>query len=322
MRAPHRRRSCPASANPWIGTFHAICARLLRRHAEALGSIRSFVIYDDTDQRAMLTRVVRDLGIDERRYPPRELAPLHRAAEAEARSSRTRSRCATRTTRSAQRVYAHLRSSACSSRGALDFNDLLVRMVYGMRSSEALRFDAAAQVAVHPGRRVPGHQPRAARAGAHAVRARTATCAWSATTISPSTGGAAPTGATSSTSAARSPTRTVVKLEQNYRSTAHILGAAMAVIAQEPRARAQDAVDREPRRARRCASITCADERDEARAIVEAVRSLRDDGIRLAADGDLLSHPRPEPRARRGDARRRTWPTAWSAASASTSAPR
>ena len=60
--------------------------------------------------------------------------------------------------------------------------------------------------------------------------ARSATSAWSATTTSRSTASAARTSATSSTSSATSPARTVVKLEQNYRSTQTILSAANAVV--------------------------------------------------------------------------------------------
>jgi DNA helicase II / ATP-dependent DNA helicase PcrA len=61
------------TGNPWVGTFHAICARLLRRHAEHVGLNPKFVIYDDTDQKALLTRILRDLDIDERRFTPREM---------------------------------------------------------------------------------------------------------------------------------------------------------------------------------------------------------------------------------------------------------
>ena len=67
---------------------------------------------------------------------------------------------------------------------------------------------------------------------------------------------AAPTSATSSTSRTTSPTPQVVKLEQNYRSTQTILDAANAVIAQQPRADAQDAVDRPRRRATRSSSAS------------------------------------------------------------------
>lgn len=63
----------------WIGTFHATCARLLRRFHEAAGLERNFVIYDDSDQRAVVTRVLRELNMDEKRYPPRQvLSRIHR----------------------------------------------------------------------------------------------------------------------------------------------------------------------------------------------------------------------------------------------------
>lgn len=57
----------------WIGTFHATCARLLRQHAVEAGLKKDFVIFDDTDQKSMVTRCVRDLNIDEKRFAPRAI---------------------------------------------------------------------------------------------------------------------------------------------------------------------------------------------------------------------------------------------------------
>jgi ATP-dependent DNA helicase UvrD/PcrA len=54
----------------WIGTFHAVCVRLIRRYHEAMTIGRNFVIYDESDQRALMKRVVEELGLDDRRYPP------------------------------------------------------------------------------------------------------------------------------------------------------------------------------------------------------------------------------------------------------------
>ena len=89
--------------------------------------------------------------------------------------------------------------------------------------------------------------------------ASTATSASSATTTSRSTASAAPTSATSSTSSATSPSATVVKLEQNYRSTADDPRAANAVIAHNREREPQAALDRRRRRragARRRARAT------------------------------------------------------------------
>jgi DNA helicase II / ATP-dependent DNA helicase PcrA len=57
----------------WVGTFHATCAKLLRIHGEAVGVKPNFVIYDVADQKAVVTRALRDLDLDERRYPPRAI---------------------------------------------------------------------------------------------------------------------------------------------------------------------------------------------------------------------------------------------------------
>ncbi len=56
-----------------VGTFHATCARLLRRYHDAVGLDRDFVIYDDSDQRAVMNRVVKAEGLDDRQFPPKLL---------------------------------------------------------------------------------------------------------------------------------------------------------------------------------------------------------------------------------------------------------
>jgi DNA helicase-2/ATP-dependent DNA helicase PcrA len=56
-----------------VGTFHATCARLLRRHAVDVGLTRDFVIYDDGDQKALVARVLKELKLDDKAYPPKSL---------------------------------------------------------------------------------------------------------------------------------------------------------------------------------------------------------------------------------------------------------
>src|SRR5580693_9973956 len=63
----------------WVGTFHATCAKLLRLHGSALGVQPNFVIYDSADQKAVVARALKELALDERRYPPRAvLAHIHK----------------------------------------------------------------------------------------------------------------------------------------------------------------------------------------------------------------------------------------------------
>ena len=59
---------------PWLGTFHAICVKLLRRHAELVGLKSNFTILDTDDQLRLLKQLVSAAGIDDKRWPARQLA--------------------------------------------------------------------------------------------------------------------------------------------------------------------------------------------------------------------------------------------------------
>jgi len=53
----------------WIGTFHSLCSKILHNEAEKIGFTRNFTIYDSADQQSLLKSVMKNLGIDETRYP-------------------------------------------------------------------------------------------------------------------------------------------------------------------------------------------------------------------------------------------------------------
>jgi DNA helicase-2/ATP-dependent DNA helicase PcrA len=57
----------------WLGTFHSICARILRREAEHLPFDASFVIYDEDDQQRVVKGAIRDLNLDEKTYRPQSV---------------------------------------------------------------------------------------------------------------------------------------------------------------------------------------------------------------------------------------------------------
>ncbi|MEK6217444.1 MAG: UvrD-helicase domain-containing protein, partial [Boseongicola sp.] len=59
---------------PWLGTFHSICAKLLRRHAELVGLKTNFTILDTDDQVRLLKQLIVAENIDEKRWPARQLA--------------------------------------------------------------------------------------------------------------------------------------------------------------------------------------------------------------------------------------------------------
>ena len=59
---------------PWLGTFHSIAAKLLRRHAELVGLQSNYTIIDTDDQRRLLKQLIQAEGLDEKRWPARQLA--------------------------------------------------------------------------------------------------------------------------------------------------------------------------------------------------------------------------------------------------------
>ncbi|GGX56321.1 DNA helicase [Tateyamaria omphalii] len=66
----------PIEGMPWMGTFHAICVKLLRRHAELVGLKSNFTILDTDDQIRLLKQLVQAANIDDKRWPARQLASI------------------------------------------------------------------------------------------------------------------------------------------------------------------------------------------------------------------------------------------------------
>ncbi len=61
---------------PWLGTFHSICAKMLRRHAELVDLQSNYTIIDTDDQLRLLKQIINDNDLDEKRWPARQLAGL------------------------------------------------------------------------------------------------------------------------------------------------------------------------------------------------------------------------------------------------------
>ncbi len=58
---------------PWLGTFHSVCVRILRREADFIGYGSNFTIYDSGDQLSIIKRIMKDLGIDPKHYNPNSI---------------------------------------------------------------------------------------------------------------------------------------------------------------------------------------------------------------------------------------------------------
>ena len=59
---------------PWLGTFHSVCVRILRREADLIGYSRSFTIYDANDQISIIKKIMRDLNIDPKNFNPNSIS--------------------------------------------------------------------------------------------------------------------------------------------------------------------------------------------------------------------------------------------------------
>jgi DNA helicase-2/ATP-dependent DNA helicase PcrA len=113
----------------WMGTFHAIAARILRRDGSAAGIDRRFVIYDEGDRLAAVKRVMGELRLDEKRYPPGAFVHAMSHAKDELESAAEfAQRASTHMEEVAARVYARYEAFLEGNR-ALDFDDLLLRTV-------------------------------------------------------------------------------------------------------------------------------------------------------------------------------------------------
>lgn len=121
-----------------VGTFHAICARWLRRDIIHLGRERDFVIYDSDDQERLLKRVLRELNLNEKQHPPRAIL----GAISQAKNELVGPEEFARQTRSyfdeiVARCYARYQSLLRES-NALDFDDLLGETVRLFREHPAV----------------------------------------------------------------------------------------------------------------------------------------------------------------------------------------
>ena len=129
-------------SSPLISTFHSLCVRMLRRDIEKMerGYTRSFTIYDSDDQQKLLRACIRDCGFDDKqltaRYAQTSIStaknrgedPETFALKAEADPKRA----------AVARVY-ELYEQRLKSSNALDFDDLLIRTVQLLRTSEEAR---------------------------------------------------------------------------------------------------------------------------------------------------------------------------------------
>ncbi len=115
----------PVAQKMWVSTFHSACVRILRRDAQLLGYPSQFTIYDQADAVRLTTYVIRDLGLDPKRFPPRAVHAAVSALKNDGRSPYD-------ATEMAQVIYDRKIAEVFTEyqarlhrAGAMDFDDLL-----------------------------------------------------------------------------------------------------------------------------------------------------------------------------------------------------
>ena len=120
----------------WIGTFHGLCNRLLRTHVRDAQLPQSFQILDTQDQLAAIKRMVKAAGVDDERCPPRELQMFINGAKEAGLRARDLGADA------GDRLWVELYDTydrQCQRDGAVDFAELLLRSFELLSRNEALR---------------------------------------------------------------------------------------------------------------------------------------------------------------------------------------
>ena len=116
----------PVAQRMWVSTFHSACVRILRRDAARLGYKSNFTIYDQADSVRLVGYVVRDLGLDSKKFAPRAIHNYISTAKNELVDFETFSRQArTLMERKVAEVYREYQQRLLAA-NAMDFDDLLL----------------------------------------------------------------------------------------------------------------------------------------------------------------------------------------------------
>jgi len=277
MRERIERLAGADAGEAWIGTFHSICCRILRRDIEKLGYERSFTIYDDDDQQRVIKAVLKELDIDEKFLPPKAVSTDISDAKnrllspdewlqkrgGDYRSQKTHDVM----TRYEQRLRAA---------NALDFDDLLVKTLQlFVEHPPVLEYYQGRFQYVHVDEYQDTNYAQYQLVSLITRKSRNlcvvgdddqSIYGWRGADI-------------------RNildfekdfPDATVIKLEQNYRSTANILDAANQIIAHNE-GRKEKELWTEDGEGEKITLYAAADERDEAAWICQRIRQLQRGG--------------------------------------------
>lgn len=283
-----------AAKDVWLFTFHAFCARVLRRDIDKLGYGNNFAIYDTTDTKNLIKQVLKELNLDEKRFQPSGIASAISNAKNQLQDAVAYAKeAADFYQQKVAEVYA-LYENKLKANNAVDFDDLLLLTLQLFQTNAEVRtkyqekFDYIMVDEYQDTNHAQYLLTKILAANHHNLcvvgDADQSIYGWRGADI-------------------RNildfekdyPEAKLVKLEQNYRSTQVILDAANAVI--------DNNTGRKPKNlwtdngsGRKITYFQAADERDEARFVIEKTQELQDkENIQL---GDVAVLYRTNPQSR------------------------
>lgn len=124
---------------PWMGTFHSICVRILRMDGASIGLDRRFLIYDTDDQVSLMKQIMKARGLTDKDIKPRAVLSVISNAKNEMRSAEDFSMSARgpREQKITELFFAY--EKALKEAAALDFDDLLTKTVELLQNSPEIR---------------------------------------------------------------------------------------------------------------------------------------------------------------------------------------
>jgi len=124
---------------PYMGTFHSICVRILRQDGEAVGIPKSFVIFDESDRIQAVKQAIKQKMIDEKSFPAKQLAAMISNAKNEMMEPEELAGAGSTPAQRAAADIFPLYEQALRDAAALDFDDLIQRTAKMLQSNEEIR---------------------------------------------------------------------------------------------------------------------------------------------------------------------------------------
>ncbi len=121
----------------WVGTFHGIAHRLLRRHWQEAGLVEGFQIMDSDDQVRLVKRILREQELDEKRWPARQAAGFINRCKDDGLRARHVEAGHDLFRQTMLRIYTAY-EERCQKSGLVDFNELLLRALELLRDNSEL----------------------------------------------------------------------------------------------------------------------------------------------------------------------------------------